>query len=306
MAEYDAMGVVDFSYLLGTLLAGILATAGYAVIALTPADFKIAKRCFTAAALIILGIVVMWGGTTPFQNAFARVSIAALIGAGVTVALCETIRWVNSREFALDKEKPISEQIVKAEDKKTPKNTGEIAIPTETIFDAPNRYSSRVVEIGNSGSIFKFTGPIGEPIFNFNKADQLTLELINEKLKLSTTVRNRNGVLVAEIIRNEWKVASAPITWDRNYNENAVEVRDDTGRIVLQVRYIKGRIQIQGEWWQDPINGMALVESFDPKKPGGLIIIFGPKFGREEAPKIKPIFKYPSDAHLGELVETSN
>jgi len=70
------------------------------------------------------------------------------------------------------------------------------------------------LEIGDSGAIFIWAGKSGEPIFNFSNDNSLTVEKIFEKLKVSTTIRDKSGAVVAEIIRNQWRV-SPPHTFDR-------------------------------------------------------------------------------------------
>ena len=122
--------------------------------------------------------------------------------------------------------------------------------------------------------------------------------------KVSTRIVDDIGNLLVEINRNEWKVAPPPQTWDRNYSDDALEVRDGAGRIVLQVRALSDRIQLQGMWWVDlgPPNGvrrMTIWQGTDPKK--GAQIVFTPKGGGEPPPHIPPMFVYPSELHLGEF-----
>jgi hypothetical protein len=74
---------------------------------------------------------------------------------------------------------------------------------------------------------------------------QFKVELINGKAKISTRITDESGNLIAEIIRNEWKVAPTR-AWDRNYSGDALEVKDSRGYVVLQVRVLADRIQIQG------------------------------------------------------------
>lgn len=58
---------------------------------------------------------------------------------------------------------------------------------------------------------------------------------------MSLVIRDRSGRLVAEIVNNEWKV-NPQNAWDRNYSADALEVRDPTGDIVLQVKALADRI----------------------------------------------------------------
>lgn len=159
----------------------------------------------------------------------------------------------------------------------------------------------RLMQLGVSGTNFLWGGPPGAPFMTFADDYSLTIDSIDGVLKVSTQVRTRKGELIAELIENEWKVARPPKTWDRNYNKTALEVKDETGNIVLQVRLLSDRIQIQGEWWMDETRGIRLVGT-NPKE-GGMFAIFGKNYRPENAQKIRPLFRYPSELHLGELAQ---
>jgi hypothetical protein len=137
-------------------------------------------------------------------------------------------------------------------------------------------------------------------------ASQLKVESVGGKMQVSTRVADGNSNLIAELIRNEWKVAPQPHTWDRNYSDDALEVKDPSGRIVLQVRVLPDRIQIQGLWWIDmgPPNGIRrLIVRQNPEELSGAQLTFVPK-DRLDTPPIRPMFEYPSELHLGELRAT--
>ena len=61
------------------------------------------------------------------------------------------------------------------------------------------------------------------------KGDRFTIEKIDGKLMVSTMIRDSSGNVLAELRRNEWKVAPPPKTWDRNYTDNALEVVNAEG-----------------------------------------------------------------------------
>jgi hypothetical protein len=162
----------------------------------------------------------------------------------------------------------------------------------EVLFEPNAGIPSRVLEIGDSGTKL-ISSDRAQPVFKFFKNSELRLELVDGQLKVSTKIMDQSGKLVAELIRNEWKVAPPPQTWDRNYSDDALEVRDARGQIALQVKVLADRIQIQGEWWGDDIHGFRLVKNS--------LLIFGPNFRPPQEPEIEPMFVYPSDSHLGEL-----
>ena len=91
------MGPADFILWGIALLAGILASVGCAVIALTPADFRVARRCFAAAGTIAVIGVILWGGTTGVSK-IPRIVIIAILSAIIVPLTVEGIRWVNNRE----------------------------------------------------------------------------------------------------------------------------------------------------------------------------------------------------------------
>jgi hypothetical protein len=172
---------------------------------------------------------------------------------------------------------------------------------SNVLFSVANDTDLRNLEIGDSGTIFSYAGPHGSPMFKFFNKSNLVVELIKGKVKVSTSIYDRTGALIAELVRNEWKVSPPPKTWDRNYNDDTLEVRDGSGNIVLQVRALNDRIQLQGEWWGDSINGVRFVKSNDPAKPGAMLLIFGPNMRPPREPEIQPLFLYPSETHLGQL-----
>lgn len=155
------------------------------------------------------------------------------------------------------------------------------------------------LEFGDSGAIFLYAGPQGKPIINFAEDNNLTIELLGDQLLVSTKIRDSNGTIVSEISRNEWKVNPFK-SWDRNYSKNALEVRDPSGDIVLQVRLVEDRVQFQAKMYDSEGKGVALYKTRGPEGWGGAIQKFDSHHPLTGV--IQPIFKYPSDLHLGELV----
>lgn len=184
-----------------------------------------------------------------------------------------------------------------------PSYTGKlISSETNVLLDVKNRQAKLSLEIGDSGAGFVFTGPQGTPLFTFSKNSNLIIESIDGEIKVSTQILDQEGHIIAELIRNEWKVAPPPKTWDRNYTSNALEVRNADGKIIFQVRVLPDRIQIQGDWWGDQGKGIRLVKSDDPTHLGGLLIHL-PIKDTDHVPDIKPMFLYPSELHFGELAK---
>jgi hypothetical protein len=89
--------------------------------------------------------------------------------------------------------------------------------------------------------------------------------------------------------------------WDKNYTGDTLEVRDGRDKIVLKVRILPDRVQLEGEWHNEQGVGVRLAQTHAPLIEGGAQIIPLQSFDDDPAITITPIFKYPSSEHFGEL-----
>jgi hypothetical protein len=179
-----------------------------------------------------------------------------------------------------------------------------ILTPKSTLlFSARNGGTIPKIEIGRSGVILAGDGgTLGAQLFPALRASDFKVESVGGKIKVSTRIVDGSGNLIAEIIRNEWKVSPTQ-AWDRNYSDDALEVKDSRGLVILQVRALPDRIQVQGGWWinMGPPNGTRRLWVWkDPTKDGAQFVI-NPKDDANPI-VIPPIFEYPGDQHLGELM----
>lgn len=183
-----------------------------------------------------------------------------------------------------------------------PKYSGILTPHRRLLFSSAGGGTLPKLEIGDSGATFGYAGPSGQPLFQIFANSSLTIELINNQVEVSTQIRDKSGHFVAELVRNVWKVTPPPGTWDRNYTDDALEVKDARGRIVLQVRALPDRIQLQGEWWNEQGDGLRIVKRPDlqPGVRGGLLQPLTRNSDPDE-PRIEPLFEYPSDQHFGQL-----
>lgn len=118
-------------------------------------------------------------------------------------------------------------------------------------------------------------------------ADLLTLKRVNGELMFSTTVRDREGNLVVEIVDNRWTVSPSKTNcWDKNYTKDSLEVKDGRGRVVLQVRLLPDRIQLQGEWRNETGENLITEQGQYDERTG-----------------ITPRFKYPSEDYWGQRIK---
>ena len=173
--------------------------------------------------------------------------------------------------------------------------------PESTLLFSPDGGKVTKIQIGQSRVfIIDPNNPLAAQLYPALRTTQFKVENIAGEMKVSARILDHEGHQIAELVRNEWKVASPPSTWDRNYNDNALEVRDARGLVVLQVRALKDRVQLQGLWWIDlgPPNGIRQLTVREAPE-GGAQFILSPEDA--SPPPIAPLFEYPSDRHLGEL-----
>jgi hypothetical protein len=117
--------------------------------------------------------------------------------------------------------------------------------------------------------------------------------LRNGRFFTSVEVYNADGETVAKIVDNQWVVSADPImARDRNYNAYAFEVIDSDMVPVIQVVFsAQNKMYIGGLFYfQD---GRMLCTTRET--------IVNPS-SQNITEHIKPIFKYPSEEHLGEMV----
>ncbi len=179
--------------------------------------------------------------------------------------------------------------------------SGELRANEEILFSGPNHVWPKI-EFGDSGAILMYTGPEGSPLFRIGEETGLTIVREGRQVKLSTIIRDQNGRVVAELVKNEWKV-NPHNSWDRNYTADTLEVKDPTGDIVLQVRALPDRIQLQAKFYEATGRGVGFGAIRGPDGQwGGGIELTGSAHPRLTL-RIAPLFKYPSDRHLGEPVD---
>lgn len=156
------------------------------------------------------------------------------------------------------------------------------------------------LEIGDSGAVLIHGGMPGAPLFDYG-GDKLIIGLdARGRVLVSVVVRDQVGNVVAELVQNEWKVNPAG-SWDRNYSNNALEVRDPRGDVVLQVRLVENRAHLQAKLFNREGNGFV-VRAAGPGEGSGGILAFSPAAERDRL-TIPPLFRYPSELHLGEFGE---
>jgi hypothetical protein len=246
---------------------------------------------------VVFGALVVMSGYLPQSYRPTFFQVALLVIGVICIAVAAYSYATRERNKAVQ---PAYTGVLTPENTapKSPEPTRTTAHEkSQTVLSATEGILQRKIEIGDSGTTFNFTGPEGTPLLSFTKGYHLLIEVVDNELKVSTQVKDRSGALIAELVRNEWKIAPPPRTWDRNFNREALEVRDNTGAIVLQVRVLFDRVRLQGEWW---LNGRGFRLMKNPGPEGGALMGFRKLNDPDEKP-IEPMFMYPSDTNFGKL-----
>ena len=92
------MDVASFYYLQGGLLFGFLIAAGLTVVSLNQPNYRIARRCAWASAILFGSIAVVWGVTT-MKSPWIRIPAVGIAGLVAAICLTEALRFIKEREF---------------------------------------------------------------------------------------------------------------------------------------------------------------------------------------------------------------
>jgi hypothetical protein len=257
---------------------------GVGVMSMSPPGYDLARTAIIGFAVAIVIASLLWLSTTSHPQ-IGKV-IIALLAAAVVFGGCPIVyRWINDREH--------NEQLYAGR------------LNPQGIINDGHLQPGAQIQIGRSHVIFMES--VFPDALSAMRGDRFTIEKIDGKLLVSTMIRDSSGSVLAELRRNEWKVAPPPKTWDRNYTDNALEVVNAEGYVVLQIKLLENIVQLQGSWWVDlglP-NGKrrVVIREAPPSEMQGnfsaQILLCAP--ADVACGQIEPIFEYPSDLHLGEL-----
>jgi hypothetical protein len=92
------MDIAGFYYLEGSLLFGFVVAAGLTVVSLNRPDYRAARRCAWAAAILFGSIAVVWGIST-MESAWIRIPAVGIAGLIAAISLTEALRFIKNREF---------------------------------------------------------------------------------------------------------------------------------------------------------------------------------------------------------------
>lgn len=145
--------------------------------------------------------------------------------------------------------------------------------------------------------------------FNNLTSDEFHIDLLNDKLQVSASIRDSNGNPIIQIVNNAWKAVNPSYQlayWDRNYNAYAFEVITSDYVPILQVAMVgPNEIQLDGLFYTE--NGFVRIA---PMSNGGASFSYYPKgMSIEEANEnvsIPLFFKYPTLTNASNLGKMQN
>ena len=160
-----------------------------------------------------------------------------------------------------------------------------------------------IIEIADSGTMFIWGGAGAMEMGKFAHNVGLQIEQGKHGIELSTPLLDRSGKKIVDIKKNHWTVIPQPGIWDKNYTQNALEIKDSREQVVLQIRFLPDRIQIAAEWRDQFGHGQEWSKCGSNKALPTCISPWGsPQTELQNEVVIEPIFQYPSKEHLGEFV----
>ena len=283
----------------------VILLIGGGVSAMTSARRIVADRFFVAGAVLFLAkFQTSEEARREVTGKRIAIAVCGVLAASLVCGLA--IVW-NHR---LNSVSALSDQHVGKLSARTVLSTGEGIIPT--------------IEVGTSGVIFTKSIPGGPPRQEFEVGKiyigagqyafeslvpilsdcDFRIETIDGEAKVSMVLLDSDGDVVAKLVKNEWDWGGRPVSFDRNYSQDSIEVQDKGGNSVLQVTVLRDRVRLQLICFRRNGNMAYLVQA-KPHATGArdAIISFNNTAKEDLGKAMRPMFRYPSSLHLGELNE---
>jgi hypothetical protein len=211
-----------FYYLEGGLLFGFLAAAGLTLISLVRPDYRIARRCAWAAAILFGSIAVVWGFTT-MESAWIRIPAVGLAGLVAAICLTEALRFIAKHEAASH-----------------PVNAAP-AQPAPAATQAPPAQRRSTLEATRNSTI-DATGALipGDLPFQFGRADDHSV------ISMPGTVvtRNSDGTITVEPAANPVNYQFPPPTGEFRGLTN-VELKEREMKTAADLQEFEGRMMAE-------------------------------------------------------------
>lgn len=167
--------------------------------------------------------------------------------------------------------------------------------------ERPIRATYPRFQIGDSGTVFTWNP--NAPLKLFQDAQIRFTVGADGSTEITTTVEDREGHAIVDVVKNHWHIDEAAS--DKNYTQNAIEVLDKGGHVVLQIRLLPDRMIVWGEWHNEFDQAAQMTTCPGLENPNTRLpctALFGPAFPEKtNRVHVEPMFKYPSREHWGEF-----
>ena len=145
---------------------------------------------------------------------------------------------------------------------------------------------------------------ITQKIEDGGKARLFNIDLLvyvkNNQLFLNTTILDTDKKVIAVIVDNQWQVNTNKI-FDKNFDDRAIEVKDERNRVALQAEFDGEKVNLYGMFTTDSGTHIVLYpENYNNPKMGAGILLITHKPDTVSSNLIPTLFKYPSMRHKGE------
>ncbi len=162
---------------------------------------------------------------------------------------------------------------------------------TSGVLSSPPQESAMSISVGSAEFVMLSTDGV---VFDDGKNPLLSIRHADGRLLVTVEIRDEHGDLVAEMKDNEWKHQPAPAIFDRNYTQDALEIRVKSGRVALQVADLGSTVSVAAvfhcpngwTYMAGPIGGIG--SGIELRPPGQQLSLSIPAF-----------CDYPSDLRSG-------
>jgi hypothetical protein len=277
--------------------------------------YRAARFALMLAGVWMIGGLVMWSFLST-QRFWVRVPVVFVAAGLIVVGLSETARLIGGTADVLPND---AGTVVAAQQQPTENNSNQQQSsgsnsPNNSITGSPgatikNTYviNSKPPSPGFHEKIdaekFDFSiGPITLEqhidslrkgpftLFAIGNTPVATIRMKGEKLLFSIKPWSGDGKPVIELHDNEF-TSRVPSNWDRNSNENALEVINGGGNPVFQIVRVSPTHYVMSGIFAQPGGSISLI--------GNGMLSNGPTPEQLNAFRLKPLFRYPSWKYPG-------
>lgn len=124
----------------------------------------------------------------------------------------------------------------------------------------------------------------------------LDIWIENNELKVSASIRDKSGQIIAILNENEWDLKNKD--YDRNFDDKALEVINNENEVVFQIKFNDEFVQIWGVFYNKDGTG-SYIEQLNESG----LVMGGLNKNETKIINVKKIFRYPSELYFGKRIK---